>query len=383
MKTVAYSYWGFLADVKLDNNYNELSTPDGNAFYSWSIIYELQRRDYDVITIMPDRDQYAVTKYGKDAFSAWATNKRYSAYTKCKHLEYKDMTISDIFETWDECLLYKCDFILHEWRMLIPGRNDKSSQNKDTWQPDYFLQNCLLQYCKMYNIKLFIFDLDYKLSKQDIVDMKNVIVLELGNKWKYINDIKSKTVYIPFNFFNINEFTPSSVNKRKYNLIYIGNRYERDWCIDKYIPEDIDDCIIYGNWKEANRDSEIKWPLLKFGKRLQLRDMHNIYDSAVCTILLAKYEYCKYHFMTARIIEAIFYGCIPLFIREYGDNTIKKFAGKYANLLTVKSKSDVIKKINILKNDDILYKNIIKYLRNRLKKMDVTHFINKLMEDDI
>ena len=35
--------------------------------------------------------------------------------------------------------------------------------------------------------------------------------------------------------------------------------------------------------------------------------------------------------MTARIIEAVFYGCVPLFIREYGDNTIRKWC-KIVNL---------------------------------------------------
>lgn len=380
MHKVGYSYWGFLADIKLDSNYNELSTPDGNAFYSWSIIYELQQRGYDVLTIMPDRDKYAVNKFGKDAFSAWATEKRYSAYEKCAHLVYSNIAAKAIFDTWDKYGLNECDFILHEWRMLIPGRNDQESKTLNTWQPDYFLQMCLLEYCRIFNIRLFIFDLDYKLSYDDIKDMNNVTVLELGNKWQTTN-ANAKTVYIPFDFSNINEFKPSNVNDRQYDLVYIGNRYERDWCINKYIPETLDNCIIYGNWKESGRDSETKWPLLKFGKRLQLRDMHDAYDSAVCTILFAKEDYCKYHFMTARIIEAIFYGCVPLFIEEYGHITIDEFAGQCANLLTVKSKSDVIEKINKLKNDQELYLDILHYLRHRLQMMDVSNFVHTLLED--
>ena len=380
MKNAAYSYWGFLADVKLDSNYNELSTPDGNAFYSWSIIRGLQQRGYNIMTIMPDRDKYAVEKFGACAFSAWLTSKRYNAYTKCTHISYDMIDKEYIFTLWDKCKLYNFDFIIHEWRMLIAGRNDHDSRQLTTWQPDYFIQECLLEYCKMHSVKLFIFDLDYKLSESDIADMNNVTVLELGNKWKH-SDVKSITVYIPFDFSGIDEFTPSPTNTREYDLIYIGNRYERDWCINKYIPETLDRCIIHGNWKEANRDSETRWPLLKFGKRLQLRDMHDAYDSSICTILLAKKEYCDHHFMTARIIEAIFYGCIPLFIREYGDNTIRKFAGQYSSLLTVKSKSDVIKKINVLKSDQRLYDNVLSYLRTHLRKMDVTFFVKQLLED--
>lgn len=379
MKKAGYSFWGFLADVKLDANYNELSTPDGNAFYSWSIIQALQNKNYEVLTIMPDRDQYAVSKYDRDAFSAWATDKRYSAYSKCHHLNYDDINREKIFDAWDCCELYECEFILHEWRMLIPGRNDLTmSRDIDTWQPDYFLQLCLLDYCALHDIHLFIFDLDYKLVYDDIKDMRNVTILELGNKWSYFN---AETVYIPFDFSSINEFDPASVDDREYDLVYVGNRYERDWCINKYIPESLDKCIIYGNWKESGRDSETRWPLLKFGKRLQLRDMHNAYNTSVCTILFAKREYCKYHFMTARIIEAVFYGCIPLFIEEYGRITIDEFAGQCADLLTVRSKSDVVNKINMLKNDPILYANILTYLRHRLQMMDAKHFVKQLMED--
>ena len=39
---VGYFYWGYLGDKKFDKNGNEVSTPDGNAFYSWSIIKALQ-----------------------------------------------------------------------------------------------------------------------------------------------------------------------------------------------------------------------------------------------------------------------------------------------------------------------------------------------------
>jgi hypothetical protein len=289
------------------------------------------------------------------------------------------MTMSQLFETWDMHKLYECDFILHEWRMLIPGRNDLESKDSENWQPDYFIQDCLIKYCQMHDVKLFIFDLDYKVEIDDVKDLKNVTILELGNKWRKL-PISAITVYIPFDFSEIDYFKPTNVKDRQYDLIYIGNRYERDWCINKYIPETLDKCIIYGNWKESGRDSETRWPLLKFGKRLQLRDMHDAYDSAICTILLAKHEYCKYHFMTARIIEAIFYGCVPLFIREYGDNTLRKFAGKYANLLTVKSKADVIKKIDMLKNDNDLYMDVLSYLRHRLQKMDSSEFVNDLLE---
>lgn len=377
---VGYSYWGFLADVKMNDKLEKLSTPDGNAFYSWSIIKELQKK-YNVYSIMPDRDQYAVNALGKNAFSAWATDDRYNTYNNMYHIEYacdwKNIVMNDLFKIWDK---YKFEYIIHEWRMPINGRNTLDMKSDLNWQPDLFIQMCLLQYCKLYSIKLFIFDLDYKLNVSDIIDKENTIVLELGTKWNYIKSIKSQKVYIPFDFNHINDFKIKPINERNTNLIYIGNRYERDWCIDKYIPDNLEKVIIHGNWKEGGRDSVEKWPKFDFRKRLQTEEMHDAYSDSVCTILLAKKDYCKYHFMTARIIEAIFYGTIPLFIDEYGFDTIHEYAGKHSALLTVHNATDVLNTIKSIKQMSIIYTEIIEYLRDKLSNMDAKYFV-QILED--
>lgn len=371
---IGYSYWGFLADIKMNDKLEQLSTPDGNAFYSWSIIRELQSRGHNVTSIMPDRDQFAVNHLHKDAFSSWITDDRYNAYIKMNHINYpkalNHVTFVDIKYLWDFYGLNEYDYIIHEWRMPIKGRNTLDAKNNNDWQPDLFLQDCLLKYCQLYNIKLFIFDLDYKLNVSDIINYDNIDIIELGTKWS------NSKVYIPFGFDHINEFPIISKENRKYDLIYIGNRYERDWCIDKYISEDAN-CIIHGNWQEGGRDSVNRWPNLTFGKRLQTSEMHGAYSNALCTILLAKKEYCNYHFMTARLIESIFYGTVPFFIEEYGKETIKEYAGEYADFLTVRNKNDVLEKIDTLKiRGD--YEKIIDYLRSYLSKMDAAYFINAL-----
>lgn len=376
---IGYSYWGFLADIKMNDKLERLSTPDGNAFYSWSIIKELQSRGNNVISIMPDRDQYAVNFLEKDAFLAWATDDRYNAYKAMLHIEYssswKNIIMKDLFDIWDK---YQFEYIIHEWRMPIDGRNTLDAKSNPNWQPDLFIQACLLRYCKLHHIKLFIFDLDYKLKASDIIDKENTIILELGTKWSRTKSIKSRKVYIPFDFNHINDFNIKS--NANINLIYIGNRYERDWCIDKYIPDEYENVIIHGNWKEGGRDSVEKWPKLHFRKRLQTEEMHDAYSNSICTILLAKKDYCKYHFMTARIIEAIFYGTLPLFINEYGFDTIYEYAGKYSTILTVHNKNEVRHTIEYFKQSKDLRVEIIEYLRNRLSKMDAKYFVNILEE---
>lgn len=380
---VGYSYWGFLGDIKMNNKFEILSTPDGNAFYSWSIIQALQICGNDVTLVMPDRDAPGYSKLGKRIFSAWLGKKRAKAYKRTNKILYPEnmsaLFAEDIFKLWDESGLNDMNFILHEWRMEIPGRNTEDARMSENWQPDLFLQNCLVEYCKRNKIKLVIFDLDYKLSEEQFKDMKDFAsIIELGTKWQNTKFAsRAKTVCIPFDFSEINNFQIKD-NVRT-NLVYVGNRYERDWCIDKYIPETLEKCMVYGNWKEAGRDSESKWPLINFGARLQTKEMYKVYGDSVCTILLAKEEYCTYGFMTARLIESIFYGTVPLFIDEYGENTIKKFAGIYSELLTVTDKQDVVDAVKYFENNSFERRRVIYYLREYLGTiMDANNFVKDL-----
>lgn len=383
---VGYNFWGFLGDKKYSKDGELLSTPDGNAFYSWSIIKELLKRGCKVFNMMPDRDFPGICIEKENLFSSWCQNDRLNSYLgqiftfdyKLKTKSFCNITKQDLFDVWDDFEVYNFDFILHEWRMEIPGRNDLESRYEWKWQPDLFIQQCVLEYCRLHNITLIIFDLDYKFNENEVSLGDNIHVFELGNKFS--GKEWADKVYIPFDFSCIDEFEPKLYNFDDYsnNLVYIGNRYERDWCIDKYIPTEMKNVIVYGNWKESGRDSEKRWPNIKFGDRLQTSDMYDVYSNSIATILLAKKDYCENQFMTARIIEAIFYCTVPLFIEEYGDDCILDYAGAYSKLLTVRSKGDVIDVVYKLKHNSLLRHNIIYYLRKRLSKfMDVKFFVDK------
>lgn len=419
MKKCGYSFWGYLGDVKYDRKGNIASTPDGNAFYSWCIIRELQKRGYEVTQIMPDRDEKGYELEGDHLFSSWIESERVQAYIGTKKSDWSviDRCKKDV--VYHKCnknilvdyiksrilnrmeLLYgDMQFVLHEYRMLIPGRNDLSSILNEDWQPDYLIQECLFDYCIKYRKKLIIFDLDYKVDYEVYGYLKEkgcpVKIFELGNRWlqddslfikgRRVKCIDAKQVFIPFDFDNIDYFSIDNVGPgyiRKNSLVYVGNRYERDWCIDKYIPSVLSDCTVYGNWLEGNRDSKERWCNLHFGKRLQTRDMVDVYMNSAATILLAKEEYCKYDFMTARIIEAIFYGTVPLFIEEYGEETIKRYAGDYADFLTVRNSMDVCKKVEELRklSGGRWIEIIVEYMRDRLKFMDVKYFVDKILTE--
>lgn len=397
---IGYSFWGYLGDTKYDLQGNVASTPDGNAFYSWSIINKLQEEGHRVYSIMPDRDYSAFchkTENGKHLFDSWCKEQRQTSYGYMDNIWGNDSFIRDgdyslIQSMVKNNQLYgyiahfldEVDIVLHEWRMPIPGRNIAlSDEDYVDYQPDLDIQNCILKYFGEHNDKkLIIFDLDYKLDVNELNKLQNggnnIYVFELGYKLnsKYPQCFH---VEIPFDFRYINEFDLTRYKEPYINLVYVGNRYERDWCIDKYIPTEIRGVKVYGNWKESGRDSEKRWPNIKFGNRAQTADMDSIYGNSKATILLAKKEYLENSFMTARILEAIFYGSVPLFIEEYGKETIEKYAGKLVPYLTVKSKADVIDCVYALEDDDLRIKTI-KYLREHLKFMDVENFVNKIYE---
>ena len=136
---IGYSYWGFLGDCKANYKGEMLSTPDGNAFYSWSIIKAFVDAGIQVISVMPDRDKFAFASFGKKIFSAWCTDERSFAYVNMKksdfsqyERDYRAIMKDAVFDIWNKAGLQNADAIIHEWRMKIPGRNDEVGKTLGT-----------------------------------------------------------------------------------------------------------------------------------------------------------------------------------------------------------------------------------------------------------
>ena len=290
---IGYSFWGFTSDYKLRNN-EEVSSPDGCFLYVWSIFQELVKRGHQVYRMMPDQDDEAVKKHGRDAFSLFSKDKRYLAYHQVMQADLNNLPDLDI--------------LFLEWRWPVDGKNINVGQNKK--DPDLDIHNYLLDYYSKTKTVVIGSDQDYKMTRDDI--SKVDVVFDWGFKHGWHVDV-------PFDWSEISQF--STLDSYRHPILYVGSRYERDDYIDKYIyplAEKQIEVVLIGNWLERNRDSMEKWPLIKFSdKRVTNFEFKDLISNTLVSPLLAKKDYNQYGLMTGRLIECLLFGAMPVGFKDF------------------------------------------------------------------
>ena len=304
---IGYSYWGFLGDFKEDLQGNSLSTPDGNASYSWSILFEALRRRHQIYLMQIDRDLPAFVRHGPENFASFSKDKRLKSYLAAEKTGGEDLP--------------ELDVLLLEWRFPIPGRNTVDDQDKPEFQPDLLRQAQLLEYYGKTGTRIIIFDLDHKISEETEMQL----IRDFGKRFTIFEtsvrplqtSIPRVRVEIPFVIRDLLQHTLQAVDTKR-KLVYIGSRYERDDVIDAWIkpltdlwPQQIE---FYGNWTADYNFAEVKakWPKVKFMDRITMKDFGKAYGTAVACPLIAKSSYLDTGFITARIWEALLFGTLPL-----------------------------------------------------------------------
>ena len=99
-----YFYWGHLGDRLSSETKN---SPDGNCWYSTSIISEMQKKG-TVYLFGPDRDAADINQFGKNkVFGSFCSERRIAAYDRViRHNDKLDLPFLDV--------------LLLEWRFAIP-----------------------------------------------------------------------------------------------------------------------------------------------------------------------------------------------------------------------------------------------------------------------
>ena len=327
---LGYSYWGFLGDNKEDDQGQPISTPDGNATYSWSILHEAQRRGWRTVSMQRDRDMWPTIRHRSDNFRAFSQRIRHEAYAKTEKTDGVSYAMPPL------------DVLLLEWRFPIPGRNTPDMRGKPGYQPDLERQTELIEHYSKTKTKIVIWDLDHKLTFDDeqlFADfggpdaILETSVNPLEQMWRRTR------VEPPIVIDELRQF-PTMPSDRLRKLAYIGSRYERDDVIDQYIrpvsdrfPNQIE---FWGNWKSEANHAEVlaKWPKISYRDRITVKDFRSVYGTAVACPLLAKRSYLTSGFITPRPWEALMFGCVPVGLREMTgiDQYVFKTAGSAEEL---------------------------------------------------
>lgn len=371
---IGYFFNGFLGDKLMESSKD---TPDGNAWYSSSIIEHLIENNHNVFRLGIDKDKKEYSMFSSNIFSSFEKGKRLKAYLKSKQVTW-------IFEKGN-CFIEnkpKLDLIILEWRFPIIGRNTKQDINNENFQYDLLMQEFILN---NYSCPIIIFDLDYKITLEDEEKLRNrnVFIIETSNNPKK-GILERMSIEIPFWVKSSNITQNKSISKYK-DLVYIGSRYERDRCIQEYLipysEKELYKVWFYGNWRKYKDKYDelytiLNWRNIQYHDRVGHEHFNEIYSDSVACPLLAKDDYFHNGFMTARIQECLYFGSIPIGFKEHFK--IEKYL---PDELIVDSSDDLYNKVTKLKKMSITDRN---NYRNKLWKhlefMDVSNFIKIILK---
>ena len=372
---IGYFFWGHLSDKIGDVTKD---TPDGNAWYSSSIIQELMSLGHEVYLLGEDRDLPDRCKFGPKIFKSFEYTLRSSAYTNVEFVRWeKTKNNLEIINP------PKLDLILLEWRFEIEGRNTEDKFNDLHFQPDLYMQNYILE--KYNRVKTIIFDLDYKLTLEDekkLQSQNNCVIFETSYEPKQ-NILQRHSVQVPF---WIRKATLPITYQQNYckQIVYVGTKYERDDVIEEYIvpfsqlnPFKV---WFYGNWR-TNKNiynslyEQLKWKDIQYHNRIGHADFSKVYNDAVCCPLLTKKEYFNKGCMPARIQESLYFGTIPIGFSEH------KGIEKYLTDDLIADDSDSLEEIVFNLQKEKLEKRHERRqkLWNNLIFMDVRFFVRKML----
>lgn len=324
---LGYSYWGFLGDRKEDEKGNEISAPDGNATYSWSIIHEARKRGWQVYAMQQDRDRPAFMRTGGN-FAAFSERKRIDAY-------------NGLLQT-NGVQLPELDILLIEWRFPIRGRNccqstwegqycfpqangvgelwdTASDGTKTLLQPDLIRQHQLLRHYRTKGTKIIFWDLDHKVELHDEEYWKPEAIFEPSAKPKTLLIERTRTDF-PFVVEDLLQFPTLSANPLR-KLVYIGSRYERDEVITEWVKPASDkwpgQVEFWGNWLKTIDQCRKLWPNVSYHDRITAKDFRRVYAEAVAVPLLGKKSFLESGLVTLRPMEALLLGTIPIGLRSH------------------------------------------------------------------
>lgn len=365
---IGYLFRGYLGDVKLDADLREVSAPDGNATYSWSIEHECERRGYKLIPLGPNLDAPAAGIIGEGLFSSFSTRKRL--------LSYERMLIRG-WSRLSDVKLPDLDLVLIEWRWPIPGRNTPADRGSPNYQDDLERQRGVLYHYLNRGVPVVVWDLDHKLLRSDLDAWgapwgRGIRVIETAVRPRVETGavrVEPPTVTADLLQHDIDEQRPS------HHLGYIGSRYERDETIDRWIrpitPPGTHRAKFWGKWEPVD-EVRTRWPGVTFAGRIGVRAFREAYSRVAAVPLLAKQSYYESGFITPRPWEAVLFGTVPIGLACHlgVDQYVDRVVGDAQGLLDAATQ---------LRNVSPIRRRVVREeAAHMLSRVDVRNFVDVL-----
>jgi hypothetical protein len=362
---IGYLFRGYLGDVKWDAAGNEVSTPDGNATYSWSIEHECERRKHKLIPLGENLDAPAAASLGPDLFKAFSGSKRAKSYERMLRRGWSRLS---------ERTFPALDLVLVEWRWPIPGRNTPADRESVDYRRDLERQWEVLRHYSNAGTPIVVWDLDHKLTELDVEMMQAadmpVRFIETAVKPKaWARRVEPPTLVADLCQHDINPRLPS------HHLGYVGSRYERDETIDKWIHPIANvnghRAKFWGKW-EPSDEVRTRWPGITFAGRIGVRDFYDAYSRVAAVPLLAKQSYYRSGFITPRVWEAVLFGSIPIGLAGH------RGIGQYVERVAIDSRG-LLEAATEIRNISSIRRRVLREeAAHRLSHMDARHFVDVL-----
>ncbi|MEU7871260.1 hypothetical protein [Dactylosporangium sp. NPDC049140] len=270
---IGYSMWGFLGPGVLD-------TPDGARSYRRAVVDGLRGAGHQVVFLQQDRDR----------------------------VEAGDLVPGF---RWDDGLP-PLDALVFEWRWRLPGRNDTPCGSAGHTCDLHRQVELLEHYTRAAGTPTLVWDLDRQLQPDDPVrGLPNVVVADFA--LRQVPGVVSLPCPVPDVLLDAADPAALVALDRPTDLVYVGNRYERDAAFDRYFVPAARNLVheVAGKWAGAGR-----WPQVRFTGRVPYPQVVTIHRRSVATVLLMPDRYASVGAMSSRLFEAVTAGCLPLATAE-------------------------------------------------------------------
>jgi len=296
---IGYSAWGFVGDGVLDS-------PDGGRLTRALMLEHLIKKGHEIIWLQENRD---VDVNGKLLFHSDNHYDDEQKQTLCK-LKYDD----DFPEI---------DVLFVEWRWRLPGRNCDVDKNSDKYTPDFDRQTDLITYYRSKDTKICVWDKDETMTEMDEYFVSRKCRRDITIFSPALFPIKNLFARITLHFpCDLEKIKGTKINASYENDIgYVGSQYERDYQVYKYVNPIAKyySVVFVGNWTkypEKAKRNKVNFPDIKFGDRILPKNMGDIYNKSLSTVLLCKQNYAEHGHITQRLHECLSFGTLAIGLRE-------------------------------------------------------------------